>query len=428
MDITHRSLALASFSAAVILTGCGGGTTTATTPAPILPAPSACTTPTATITHTATTVPAQQLVVLDTTKYPQAKCNDGTAAAYVLRAGAGAASTRWIISLQGGGECYHQASCSNRAATMPNLVSTAGYQANPSSAFGQAGIQSPTILFDPDFYDASQVTIQYCSSDDWSGAKASTVAYSPTDPTTWNFQGHAIVAAVIADLNASHGLASATEVMLTGQSAGGVGVFANVNTVAKLFPSSVRFTAYSDAGFGNGTYNFLATGTAPNYDDTVSTPNQVAKRIPALTLWNGTGDAACAAAATSTTAQINCYSGQTLLASGGTINLPMLVSVAEKDTNQLNTAGIPQADLTSQTFSTAETGYIAYFAASMRSNLATTNTLVSIFSPDIFAHIEANDPTLFTTSQTFPSGSLSLQQAVATWYRNPCSAQRNIAN
>lgn len=53
--------------------------------------------------------------------------------------------------------------------------------------------------------------------------------------------------------------------MLTGQSAGGVGVFANANSVSKLLPASVRYTAYSDAGFGNGTNNFSATGAPPNY-------------------------------------------------------------------------------------------------------------------------------------------------------------------
>jgi hypothetical protein len=64
----------------------------------------------------------------------------------------------------------------------------------------------------------------------------------------------------------------------------------------------------------------------------------------------------------------------------------------------------------------------------MRANLATTNSNVSIFSPDIFAHVEATDPSLFITPQTFPAGTLTLQQSVGAWYKNPCTAQRNIAN
>ncbi len=403
-------------------------TTTPPTPTPT-PTPSSCTTTPVTITYSSTTPNSPQLVVLDTTKYPQAKCNDGSAAAYVLRPGVGAAATRWIISLQGGGECYDQATCSNRAATMPTLVSTSSYQTNPSSAFGQSGLLTSNSASNPDFYDASAVQVLYCSSDDWSGAKASTSAYSPSDPTTWNFQGHAIVKDVLADLNASHGLSSATEIMFTGQSAGGLGVFDNVNTIAPLIPSNVRFTAYSDAAFGNVIDNFSPTGAPPNYLDTTSTPNEIAKRVPGIALWNGTGDAACAVAAgTNTTAQVGCYSGQQLLAPGGGITLPMLVSVSEKDTNQLGTDGISNGDINSGNLTAAESGYVAYFASQMRANLATTNSNVSIFSPDIFAHVEATDPTLFITPQTFPAGTLTLQQSVGAWYKNPCTAQRNIAN
>lgn len=195
----------------MLLTGCGGGG--GGTQAVVAPpsTPNSCTTAAVTTTHTATTIAPQQLVVLDTVKYPQAKCNDCSAATYVLRPGAGAAASRWIISLQGGGECYDQASCSNRAASMPNLVSTADYQANPSSALGQAGLQGSMPSTNPDFYDATQVTILYCSSDDWSGAKASSSAFNGSNPATWNFQGHAILSSVVADLSASHGLSSATE-------------------------------------------------------------------------------------------------------------------------------------------------------------------------------------------------------------------------
>ena len=424
----------AAIASAMLLGGCGASQSAPAAPAPTptpapVPAPSSCTTAPITITHTSTRPNLPQLVVLNTKKYPNAVCNDGSAAAYVLRPGVGAASTRWIVSLQGGGECYDQSTCSNRAATMPALVSTSSYQADPSSAFGQAGLLSSSLSANPDFYDATMVQVLYCSSDDWSGAKLSSSPYDAADPATWNFEGHAIVKDVLADLDASHGLSSATEILFTGQSAGGLGVFDNVNTIAPLIPSNVRFTAYSDAAFGNVIDNFSPTGAPPNYVDMSSTPNQIAKRVPGIALWNGTGDAACAAAAgNDTTAQVGCYSGQQLLAPGGGITLPMLVSVSEKDTNQLGTDGVSTRDISSGNLTPAETAYITYFASQMRSNLASTNSTVSLFSPDIFAHIEATDPTRFNTPQTFPATSLTLQQAISAWYKAPCSAQRNTAD
>jgi hypothetical protein len=49
--------------------------------------------------------------------------------------------------------------------------------------------------------------------------------------------------------------------MFTGQSAGGLGVFDNVNTIAPLIPSTVRFTAYSDAAFGKAVFAYWAART-----------------------------------------------------------------------------------------------------------------------------------------------------------------------
>jgi hypothetical protein len=412
-----------------LLAGCGGGgkaSTPVTTPPPV--ASSTCTTPPVSLTHTA---PANspQLIVLDTAKYPKALCNDGTAGAYVLRPGAGAAANRWIISLQGGGECFDQTTCSTRSSTMPTLVSTSSYQANPSTAFGQSGLLGTMPSTNPDFYDASTVQVLYCSSDDWSGNKVSGTPYNPGDPTTWNWQGRAILNATLADLTASHGLSSATEVMLTGQSAGGVGVFANANPVSSLIPSTARYVAYSDAGFPDGGQDYSATGAAPNYTSS-ATPNQTAKRILGLPLWNGTGDPVCSAATASDPAsQTLCYSGQTLLAPGtGTIKLPMLVSVSEEDTNQLGTAGFPASATTGGTLTASQAGYLSYFAASMRNSTASTNTNVSLFVPDIFVHVEATDPAYFNASETFPTGNISLQQEVGAWYEAPCSIQRNTAN
>ncbi|MGC8550124.1 MAG: pectin acetylesterase-family hydrolase [Acidobacteriaceae bacterium] len=388
-----------------------------------------CTTQPVTIAHTGgTTNPNQpRLIFVDTTKYPQAICNDGSPAAYVFRPGVGAAATRWIISLEGGHDCYDNASCSARAANQPHLISTAGFATNPSSAPSLTGMLSSNPSENPDFYDASVVRIAYCSSDDWSGAKSGSGAFNPNDDTTWNFQGHAIVKAVIDDLIANHGLGQASEIMLTGESAGGLGVYVNANTVAGIIPQSARYLVYDDAAFDNLVYNFSPSAGPPNYDDPGQPTNQQTEKGEGIALWNGTGDSACAASATTPTQQLDCYSAQQLLAPGGTLTFPLLVSEAEQDTAQLSTAGIPLSDLSSGNLTPAEQGYVDYFTASMRTGLATANANVSIFSPNILAHVESIDQSLFVTPQSFPSSELTLQSAVGQWYQNPCSAKKYIA-
>lgn len=420
-----------------IVIGCGSGmkaTVTGTpvppqpTPAPTTPpALAACTVPPVTITHTAASVNPQQLIVLDTKKYPQALCNDGSAAAYVYRPGTGAASSRWIISLEGGNECGDQPTCSSRAQKQPTLVSSLPYQQNPSSVSNLSGLFSADPNVSPDFYDATEVHALYCSSDDWSGTKTGTGTFNANDDSTWNFQGRAILKAIISDITTNHAFGTATEVMFTGDSAGGVGAYVNVNDIVTLVPPTARFVASSDAAFDNVVDNFSASGSPPDYTDPNAVSAEIAKRLPAITLWNGRGDEACAATPTTPTEQVLCYGATQLLGANGTITLPMLVYEAQQDKSQLATDGIPQSAIGQASFTTPEAGYVGYFAAQMRFNLAETNAGVSIFSPDVLQHVEQSDSVLANTSYSFPADQFTLTQVTGAWYRNPCTVQRDIA-
>jgi hypothetical protein len=64
----------------------------------------------------------------------------------------------------------------------------------------------------------------------------------------------------------------------------------------------------------------------------------------------------------------------------------------------------------------------------MRTTTSSTNANVSLFVPKIFVHVEATDPTYYNAPETFPNGTISLQQEVGAWYKAPCSIQRNVAN
>lgn len=412
------------------VSGCGShsSVTTSTTSTTPTPTPTAsCTVPSVTLTHSSTVNShAAQLVFLDPSTYPQAVCNDGSPAAYVLRPGSGTAATRWVISLQGGDYCYDAASCATRAYSSPSEVSTTPYRNGSVSMPGLSGLQSANPSTNPDFYDASQVEALYCSSDYWSGSKNGSGTYSLIDDASWSFQGRAILNAVFADLAKNHGFAGASEVLFTGESAGGVGVYVNVNDIAKEVPATARFVAASDAGFGSPALDFSATGTPPTYTSS-ATPFEQSTGLQGIALWGGQGDQACAKAS-STTNAFSCYEASTLLAPGGTVTLPMLVLQAQKDSVQLGYAGVSQSDIDDGSFTTQESAYVSYFATQMRSALNATNSGVSLFSPDALFHTSDDTDSLFTAASTFPSGAYSPQQVVHSWYQNPCSPQRDVAN
>jgi hypothetical protein len=413
----------------LLATGCGSGDAGAATLGglPAAPPVAACTVPTATITHSGTSNGnAAQVVFLDPKTYPQAVCNDGSPAAYVLRPGVGAATKRWVLMLQGGFDCYDQNTCASRAAGSPTMVSSVGYKALSGASLRADGIESADPNVNPDFYDATQVLALYCSSDFWSGAKSGSGAFNPNAVSTWSFEGRAILSAVVMDLEKHQGLSHASELLLTGQSAGGVGVFATVNDVASLLPRSVRFVASSDAGFGSPAQDYSGDGSAAPYRAT-GIPAAQAELAEGVTLWGGHGDSACASAFGGS-AQVNCYEGSMLVAPSGTVKLPMLVLEAQQDGVQLGAAGVPQAAINSGNFTAPESSYVQYFAQEMRLGLNGTNSEVSFFAPDALLHTQTDAAGLFNTAYAFSSGSVSPRQAVKTWYENPCAPQRNAAN
>jgi len=64
--------------------------------------------------------------------------------------------------------------------------------------------------------------------------------------------------AVIDDLQSTQGMSKATEVILSGGSAGGLAVFYNLDHLVTLLPPSVRVTGFPDAGFFMDAPNYVA--------------------------------------------------------------------------------------------------------------------------------------------------------------------------
>lgn len=170
---------------------------------------------------------------------PSARCMDGTLGAYYHRPAENPAdSTRWAFFLEGGGECTTKSLCDAAVNT------TLG-----SSRFFPSEQWLPYFLADdaasnPDFFGWNHVLIPYCSQDLWSGTVT-----KPSDSTFgFYFSGHLILSAVVDALVASAGLGSATEIILSGASAGGIGTWINADWLASRL-AGTRVSIVSIAGF-----------------------------------------------------------------------------------------------------------------------------------------------------------------------------------
>lgn len=90
------------------------------------------------------------------------------------------------------------------------------------------GVFSPDATENPPFHDFFKVNVHYCSSDLWTGRREASA-----ETANLIFHGEAIIKAVIEDLMDSH-LSKASQVVLTGTSAGGHGVNRNCDRVAEM--------------------------------------------------------------------------------------------------------------------------------------------------------------------------------------------------
>jgi hypothetical protein len=174
-----------------------------------------------------------------------AVCNDGSPAGFYFQPGSGSGVHVWVLHQEGGGNCYNAASCNQRAIQTPQLTSSKSW---PSAIPFATGIFADDPAFSPTFYNANKVYMGYCSSDNWSGTR---VGNGTTGLSAWNFLGHNVTQGIIEDLVAHFGMnTTSSEILFTGCSAGGKGVFANSDWVRSLLPfAPSKYLAFSDAGW-----------------------------------------------------------------------------------------------------------------------------------------------------------------------------------
>ena len=89
--------------------------------------------------HVVLNLAASPLTLLNTSIHPLARCLDSSPGAfYFSAASAKANASKWVINLEGGGECVDKASCQQRAGT------ALGSSAHMPKHHAMAGIQSTT--------------------------------------------------------------------------------------------------------------------------------------------------------------------------------------------------------------------------------------------------------------------------------------------
>eukprot|EP01113_Clastostelium_recurvatum_P034231 TRINITY_DN4617_c0_g1_i3.p1 TRINITY_DN4617_c0_g1~~TRINITY_DN4617_c0_g1_i3.p1 ORF type:complete len:390 (+),score=63.77 TRINITY_DN4617_c0_g1_i3:3-1172(+) len=182
---------------------------------------------------------------------PEAVCNDGSSAVYYYRAGSGSGSRIWTLYLEGGGLCWDKVSCESRWQYSSHFMTSTQLplvlnDTTMSQDVNHWGINSSNKTANPHFYNANQVYIWYCTSDMWAGNTKTAAVDS------WVFRGKVVVESVVQHLAKTQSISEAEYVLLTGFSAGGMGVLHNADFVGDLVHTvapNATYKAFVDSGW-----------------------------------------------------------------------------------------------------------------------------------------------------------------------------------
>eukprot|EP01084_Bolivina_argentea_P206408 352429_1 len=180
-----------------------------------------------------------------------AACLDGTVPVMYWRAGTGDGINKFHVFMEGGGACVGDAtgldepcfdSCEHRAGT--DLGSSKGY---PKNSNYDNSYMSTSKQTNPLAYNWNTVYVKYCDGGCHSGNNETTQKAGKYE---LHFRGLRNIRGVFEELIANYKFGSATDVLFSGCSAGGVATYAHAQMVYDDYvPKGATYMAMPDSGF-----------------------------------------------------------------------------------------------------------------------------------------------------------------------------------
>jgi hypothetical protein len=150
-----------------------------------------------------------------------------------------------LIHFQGGGWCINEQDCVGRSKTALGSSSSWNRTQWPSADGGPHGLFGFDAASNPFTHNWNHVFIGYCDGASYAGDVQAPVVVGAS---SLHFRGRAIRDAVV-DTLGPRGMGQASDVILTGCSAGGLATYLHADTVHARLNASTRFVAAPSAGF-----------------------------------------------------------------------------------------------------------------------------------------------------------------------------------
>jgi len=174
--------------------------------------------------------------------YPEARCLDGTPGRYYFRPGFDSGRSKFLIFFEGGGFCSSHDDCAGRARTHLGSTRDDGAELSRDHPFFAASPSGNPLL-----WNWNHVLVRYCDGAYFSGYRRDPVKVAGH---ALFYRGQRITEAVFADLARYKDFRNATDVVLSGCSAGAIRVFAHADALRALVPSAIaNVVGFADSGF-----------------------------------------------------------------------------------------------------------------------------------------------------------------------------------
>lgn len=164
---------------------------------------------------------------------PLGVCLDGSQPAFWMREGFGSGNRKWMVHLKGGGWCLSDKDCADWVRR--------GYQSGTDDlAFNMTGkgIMAVNPTKNPEFFNWNMVYVWYCDGGSYTGYKQNTIENNGTE---FYVRGTYVLESVIQTLLEDFGMQNGDEMLLSGTSAGAMGVMLQCDKVSGMVPKTMSF-------------------------------------------------------------------------------------------------------------------------------------------------------------------------------------------
>lgn len=199
-------------------------------------------------------------VYLNSSNVYNAKCLDGTPPMYWITYGSGSGANKWLLSFEGGGACngiypagggynncyyfaYDYAGGYYGTSDSSHVSPTFDFNANYGNYY------SNNATLNPMMHNWNTVYMHYCDGGLWTGSIADPVPLSDYPGEVLSFRGGANAWAIFNDLLDNQGMGAATDVVVSGQSAGGIAAYNYIDLFAAALPAATKVSGLMDSGF-----------------------------------------------------------------------------------------------------------------------------------------------------------------------------------